>query len=154
MLFFKTCDKLFHAKLFKWLVTLLTAFKIEFSFFSLKLLALLSVRRLDKDKLYLLRQALDICILRSVLNSLSIRILNELSLFIESLTFNNFAQLLLQIYYGWDNHKRHQIFFFPLLAWRMCTLSCFCLKISLWGMINYSTLNNSLSFSAGIKHRC
>ena len=100
MLFFKSRDKLFHVKLFKWLVTLLTAFKIEFSFFSLKLLALLSVRRLDEDKLYLLRQALDICILRSVLNSLSIRILNELSLFIESLTFNNFAQLLLQIYYG------------------------------------------------------
>ena len=89
MLFFKTCDKLFHAKLFKWLVTLLTAFKIEFSFFSLKLLALLSARKSDEDKLYLLRQALHICFLRSVINSLSIRILNELSLFIDSLTFNN-----------------------------------------------------------------
>ena len=43
----------------------------------------------DEDKLYLLRQALHICFLRSVINSLSIRILNELSLFIDSLTFNN-----------------------------------------------------------------
>ena len=89
MLFFKSRDKLFHVKLFKWLVTLLTAFKIEFSFFSLKLLALLSARKSDEDKLYLLRQALHICFLRSVINSLSIRILNELSLFIDSLTFNN-----------------------------------------------------------------
>ena len=37
----------------------------------------------DEVKLYLLRQALHICFLRSVINSLLI------SLFIESLTFNN-----------------------------------------------------------------
>ena len=42
----------------------------------------------DEDKLYLLRQALHICFLRSVINSLSMIILNELSLFIDSLTFN------------------------------------------------------------------
>ena len=71
------------------IVTSLTAFKIEFSLSSFKLLALLSVRMSDEDKLYLLRQALHICFLRSVINSLSIRILNELSLFIDSLAFNN-----------------------------------------------------------------
>ena len=42
----------------------------------------------DKDKLYLLRQALHMCFLWSVINDLSIRILNELILFIKSLTFN------------------------------------------------------------------
>ena len=89
MLFFKSRDKLFHVKLFKWLITSLNAFKIEFSLSSLKLVVLLSVRTSEEDKLYLLRQALHTCFLRSVINSLSIGILNELSLFIESLTFNN-----------------------------------------------------------------
>ena len=89
MLFFKSCDKLFYVKHFRWLVTSLTAFKIEFSLSSLKILALLLVWMSDEVKLYLLRQALHICFLRSVINSLLIRILNELSLFIELLTFNN-----------------------------------------------------------------
>ena len=43
----------------------------------------------DKDKLYLLREALHIWFLQSVINSLLIRILNELSLFIKLLTFDN-----------------------------------------------------------------
>ena len=89
MLFFKSRDKLLHVKLFKWLGNSLTAFKIEFSLSSIKLLASLSVRVSDEDKLYLLKQALHICFLRSVISSLSIRILNESSLFIDSLTFNN-----------------------------------------------------------------
>ena len=89
MLFFKSPDKLFHVKYFRWLVTSLIAFKIEFSLLSLKVLAMLLVWTSDKVKAYLLKQVLHICFLRSVINSLLIRILNELSLFIESLNFNN-----------------------------------------------------------------
>ena len=153
MLFFKSRDKLFHVKLSKWLVTSLTAFKIEFSLSSLKLLALLSVRMSDEDKLYLLRQALHICFLRSVINSLSIRILNELSLFIDSLAFNNVCSApSANILWLRQPQAASNLPFF--LGWLEEWHFVVCLpKKSLWGMINYSILNNYFSFSAGIKHR-
>ena len=107
MLFFRSRDKLFHVKHFRWLVTSSTAFKIDFSLSSLKIVALLLVWMSDEVKLYLLRQGLHIYFLQSVINCLLIRILNELSRFIESLMFD---QVILQIYHGSDNHKRIQIF--------------------------------------------
>ena len=123
MLFFKYHDKLFHLKLFKWLVTSLTAFKIEFSLSSLKLLALLSIQMSDKDKLYLLSQGLHIWFLRSVINSLSIRILNELSLFVELLTFNNLWSAPVNISWLRQPQAASNLSFF--LGWlEECALCC------------------------------